>query len=445
MTKHPSGAGAAIWMWADQGIKTPVLRPKEKSSKLSDGNDYLRIDDAGWDGIVDSYRNLTRDYWETKAVYAQVYPDVNKVLFTPGEASVNIPVQNDFDFTNLNNIKITWSIREDEKELASGFGTIEGQPHTESTFKLPLEKLTTIGSGKTYYAWFIFTNAEGTEINRKAVELCSRLKPLPKAVPIRKISVIKAENLTIDVGEIQYIFSPKTGQFIAAGLNEKVLIKDLRPVIWHKLDRAEMSVVGKKEASEAADLNHYKQSVTAWNIEENQSNVVINATVNYLVDGKNQFTVIYKYIIEANGRMNVHYQIQTKVTAPCLPIVGMAVDAVPELNRLYWLGLGPYDAYPNKQSAPILGLWGGFSKEKETTGTKSIRWLEQSGKIGSVRITNLGYMEHYAAKPETVFILSSVLGRPEKGRKADESIPQLRTDLGEPFVGEFSIELLTTK
>ena len=51
LTKHPAGAGAAVWMWADQGVKTPV-RKKEKD--LSE-DEYLRINTAGWDGIVDSY------------------------------------------------------------------------------------------------------------------------------------------------------------------------------------------------------------------------------------------------------------------------------------------------------------------------------------------------------------------------------------------------------
>lgn len=38
LTKHPAGAGAAVWMWADQGVKTPV-RKKEKD--LSE-DEYLR-------------------------------------------------------------------------------------------------------------------------------------------------------------------------------------------------------------------------------------------------------------------------------------------------------------------------------------------------------------------------------------------------------------------
>ena len=62
LTKHPAGAGAAVWMWADQGVKTPV-RKKEKD--LSE-DEYLRINTAGWDGIVDSYRNFTRDRKSTR-------------------------------------------------------------------------------------------------------------------------------------------------------------------------------------------------------------------------------------------------------------------------------------------------------------------------------------------------------------------------------------------
>lgn len=154
LTKHPAGAGAAVWMWADQGVKTPV-RKKEKD--LSE-DEYLRINTAGWDGIVDSYRNFTRDYWETKAVYAPVYPAVDKILFVPGQDSVRIPIQNDFDFTNLSSVKMAWSVREDENVLYSGTDSMYGYPHTVSDFKLPVEKLVTVRPGRTYYVWFIFTD-----------------------------------------------------------------------------------------------------------------------------------------------------------------------------------------------------------------------------------------------------------------------------------------------
>ena len=80
-------------------------------------------------------------------------------------------------------------------------------------------------------------------------------------------------------------------------------------------------------------------------------------------------------------------------------------------------------------------------RSTETTGIKATRWIERTGAIGCLRIASIGYMEHNASRPETMYILSGVFARPEKGRKAEESVPQLSTDTGKPFVGEFSITL----
>lgn len=442
LTKHPAGTGAAIWMWADQGIKTPVAKAKYSEDDISQGDKYLRIDYAGWDGIVDSYRNLTRDYLETKAVYAQVYPAIDKMYFVPGQDSIRIPIQNDFDFTNLNTVKINWSIWEDGQELSSGNSSINGQPHATSALKLPINKLKTIQPGKTYFIRFIFTRADGSEITREAVELCPQTEQIVQAVSNGKLIVSKdKESVIVATNDIRYIFNPRTGQLTSADIQGKQMITDLRPVIWRTLDRSETSAFGKENVRKAVDLNKYTQSVKSWKIEESEGNVVIKTEINYTVDTNNRFTTTYRYTIGADGHLDISYQILTNVAIPWLPIVGMAVQSASELNQLHWLGLGPCDAYPNKQAAPILGLWGGKAGSTETTGIKATRWIERTGAIGCLRIASIGYMEHNASRPETMYILSGVFARPEKGRKAEESIPQLSTDTGKPFVGEFSITL----
>ena len=429
-------------MWADQGIKTPVAKAKYSEDDISQGDKYLRIDYAGWDGIVDSYRNLTRDYLETKAVYAQIYPAIDKMYFVPGQDSIRIPIQNDFDFTNLNTVKINWSIWEDGQELSSGNSSINGQPHATSALKLPISKLKTIQPGKTYFIRFIFTRADGSEITREAVELCPQTEQIVQAVSNGKLIVSKdKESVIVATNDIRYIFNPRTGQLTSADIQGKQMITDLRPVIWRTLDRSETSAFGKENVRKAVDLNKYTQSVKSWKIEESEGNVVIKTEVNYTVDTNNRFTTTYRYTIGADGHLDISYQILTNVAIPWLPIVGMAVQSASELNQLHWLGLGPCDAYPNKQAAPILGLWGGKAGSTETTGIKATRWIERTGAIGCLRIASIGDMEHNASRPETMYILSGVFARPEKGRKAEESVPQLSTDTGKPFVGEFSITL----
>lgn len=440
LTRHPAGAGGAIWMWADQGIKMPTPKPGTLSA---DPN--LRLSTDGWDGIVDSYRNPTRDYWETKAVYAQVYPAVDKVNFVPGQASVRIPIQNDYDFTNLNTVKIAWNIFEDERELAKGSSAISGEPHAASPFELPLAALQTIRTGKTYYARFFFTDSAGVEIMRNAVELVppAGKAPAPQSPPA-KLSVTRGDSVAIQAGDVRYVFSPKTGQLIGAGVQGKEVITGLRPALWRKLDPSETSVIGRANVREAADLNKCTPSVTMWELKESDDRVAIRAKVDYAVNAQNSFTATYDYTVGFDGLLDVHYEFVTKVSVPSLPVVGMTVDAVPELNQVRWLGLGPYDAYPNKRSAPILGVWGGAAGSADVTGTKAMRWVERVGLPGGFRVSCDGYLENDSSSPTSMRVLSGVLSRPEKGRKADETFPLLKTDTGEPFIGALSIGLRGT-
>ena len=438
LTKYPAGTGAAVWMWADQGLKTPTAKEKKD---LAESDNYLRLVGEGWDGIVDSYRNPTRDYWEVKAVYAQVYPATDKVSFTPGQSFINIPIQNDYDFTDLSTVALTWILKEDEKELASGTGFVNAQPHSQGTFKLPLEALRTIQTGKTYYVWCLFSNIFGEEITRKAVELAPTIQPTDNPGATGKIVLIKNEMLTVSANKTDYIFNPKTGQLVSANRNNKTLITDLSPVIWHKLDKCEAFIAGGRQVRDAKNMHQFSPTVDNWAVEEQTNAVVIHARVKYTIDDKNSFTASYRYTVNADGKLDVHYEILTKVAIPWLPVVGMAVKSAPELNQIKWLGLGPYDAYPNKKTAPIPGVWGGIAGSDDVTGTKAVRWIERIGATSGIRIEGNGYMEHTADQPETIYMLSGVLGRPEKSRTADESIPQLLTTTNEPFIGEFRIQL----
>ena len=289
--------------------------------------------------------------------------------------------------------------------------------------------------------WFVFTDEKGTEITRRAVELCPQTEQ-PVSVPVcRELLVTETDKVTIEAGDIRYVFSPKNGQLVSAELKGKQLIKDLYPAIWRKLNQGETSGFGKENLRKAVDLTHYTSSVTAWKVEKTPTNAVIRTTVDYRVDQENHFTVTYRYSIGVDGRLNVYYQILTKVAVPWLPIVGMSMQSVSGLDQVHWLGLGPYDAYPNKQAAPILGVWGGTAGSSDVTGIKAMRWMERAGAEGTIHVSNSGYMENDAMCPERTYILSGVFGRPEKGRRAEESVPQLRTDTGKPFVGEFSIML----
>ncbi|HET8653883.1 MAG TPA: glycoside hydrolase family 2 TIM barrel-domain containing protein [Longimicrobiaceae bacterium] len=424
LTRHPAGAGAAIWMWADQGLVVTTRKPDGSVEKS------LKVVDGGWDGIVDSYRHPTRDYWETKAVYAQVYPAVDRVSFVPGQASVEIPIQNDFDFTDLSAVKIGWALMEDARQLAAGTASIEGQPHASALFNLPVSAIEETRPGATYYAWLTFSRADGSEITRRAVEL---VDPTSRAVPVHAIgtlSVQKGDDVSVRVGDVAYTFDPRSGQLVSAGRKGTPLISDARPTIW----------LSSKSGKDAPDLNRYTPSVSEWRVKAGPDTVTLHAVVDYVVDARNRFRTVYDYAVDASGRLKVHYSISPSVQVERLPFVGMSVSLAPALEQLRWLGLGPYDSYPNKKAAAILGVWSGAVGSDDVTGVKATRWVELTGSPGTgARIVNHGYISSDAEHPRQLRVLSTVAGRKAKGRGPEDPAQQLNAGTGQPFVGEFSI------
>ena len=114
-------------MWADQGIYTPVPKDTKRYNSIEKDSLYLRIDAQGWDGITDSYRHPTRDFWEVKSVYCPIYP-VSASL-SEDHSSADVVLRNDYDFLNADDILIYYKVFVDGKQVGKGKATLDAQPH----------------------------------------------------------------------------------------------------------------------------------------------------------------------------------------------------------------------------------------------------------------------------------------------------------------------------
>ncbi len=451
MTQHAAGTGAAIWMWADQGLTLKTKTPEFKANELNNGDPYLRVSTAGWDGITDSYRNPTDDYWEARAVYAQVYPNVQRVNFKEGDNRVRIPIKNDFDFTNLDNIKISWTLKANAQEIDGGETAIAGAPHAVAGLDVPLGKLNAyldgiVEKGETgqlpvLYLVMSFRKQDGEEIITRSVELQSDRV-------IQEVSKIKNPVSVIDkyhykVGDKTFSFEQATGHLVSLKVNDKQMIEDVRPTIWHKWDNCETTSVKKENRKVARDLNNYQAKNISWEvIKQSQSLVVIKAVTEYVVNENNKFAVEYRYMLSDEGKLMVHYEMTPSVQTTLLPEVGLRITGNLQMTDLSWVGLGPYDAYPNRHCAAYFGLWGGSASDKATDGYKQMRrldWTAKNKKGITITADNY-YLSHSVETPNVVSILSDLYARPEKGRAANDWWKEMNTGKDAPFCGNICIE-----
>lgn len=437
LIQHPAGAGGAIWMWADQGLKIN----KRKPDGTLEGE--LKVTSDGWDGIVDSYRKPTRDFWEAKAVYAQVYPVPARVGFLPGQASVSVPIQNEYDFTNLRDVQIEWTVMEDDRRLAGGIATIAGEPHAAAPFSLPLSGIKAVKPGAAYYAWFRFLRADGSEITRRTVELEYAGTPQAVKAATAPVTVERGESVVVTAGRAAYTFDPKSGQLSRASVDGKVVLNEVRPALWRKLNPNETVQIKAELRDKLPDLDHAQASVKAWDVQQLEGAVSISATVDYAVDAANRYAVRYRYVVSGDGSLTVGYEATPSVQAPWLPFIGMKLASAAPLKRFRWLGLGPLDAYPNENTAPILGVWGGAIGDQEVTGTKATRWAEFTAAAGTgFKVRHDGYVDTATGDAHSVRVLSDVVGRGSKGRRPEGPAGLMDTSAGKAFIGEFSLTLL---
>lgn len=412
LTKHPSGAGGAVWMWADQGIKTPVKITNPKFSGI-EKDEYLRISTDGWDGITDSYRNPTRDYYELKAVYAPVKAD--SAVVTPHNGIAKVTLHNGCDFTPLSEFTQKWTLMVDGKTLDSGEEVIEALPHEKADLLIPTDKIGTLKKGQTAYIRISTINKDGFETGVNTIRLRVKAKETPAK---GKVSVeTGSELITVRSGRNVYSFSYSTGSLLSASKDGRIILKDLTPSVWHNLIEGEGSI--KNKTAENINLEKFEPKVLAMEIEEStKEKVTITSKVEYSAGKNDTVTVEYKFYVSPEGELEINYILCADISAASLlPLSGVSFKVETEDAVKQWFGLGPEDAYPNKKTAPQLGLYDG----EDSFGCKAIDWVEVKNGKASLRLSSEGsYLVRDPESKDTIRIATQVLGRSEKGRLKDE-------------------------
>ena len=418
--KHPAGAGGAVWMWADQGIRTPHKKDREQYRSLAKDDDYLRLDAAGWDGITDSDRRPTRDFWEVKAVYLPVYPDVETISVAKNVKTVAIPIRNDYDFRSIKDVLIDYRVFVDDRLISSGTGHVDAAPNATANLAIDIKGLNKLKSQETAYVQLVFKHADGEEMGRRSVELLTEKEP-EKAVS-QPLEVSDANgHVVIAAGQTAIDFDRQTG-----------LPVQLRPTIWHSLNDGDQ-IIKNRKFEKGNDPERFTADVLSMTVSEEKGKAVVRSTVNYTIDAQNHFAADYVCTIDESGRLDIDYTIRPEVQMNYLPVVGMALRMSSANDMQQWLGLGPDDNYPNKHCATILGVYDAH----QLTGTRQARWLDLKNTDGTrIRILANGYIDRDKTSSTEVRILSQVLGRAEKGRLNDRNYQVLPNDT---FKGHFAI------
>lgn len=351
----PHFIGGCIWEWCDHAIETKT----KKGTYLAYGGDFgdnLNLRNVCMDGLVSAHRVPHSSLYEAKAVFSPVQ-------FTKfDKESKTVTVENRNSFISLENYNFFWSI------------TLDGVEKQSGTFSLNTPALSSenvfIDFDAKDYVGFVHLNIkaerkDGTLVREAQFELCGK-NNIEKGKK-SKLSVKKHEDkIKISTQNTTYTFSTDLGMITSIKSYGKEMLNSTPEFIcWRApTDNDSYSMVepmaqrwgntklfGKIEYAE-----HLMKNIC---VEENKNYVSIKGDLFVAVQGRCHITegkIEFKFTSDGGFTIN-HTGKFNKRLPYWLPRYGIVWPFKKQLDNIDYLGLGPYECYPDKCSYAMFGAY----------------------------------------------------------------------------------------
>ncbi len=325
MRNSPLGAGAFLWVFADEG----VVR--------TDKNGWIDVDgNHAPDGILGPYREREGSFYTIKEIWSPVQIDMETL---PADFDGTVTVENHYDFRNLHDCSFEWQFVDFHEPRSSSTGhevkaggrvpAPFAQPGSKATIKIDLPEnwksrdafyLSAIDyTGEKLWTW--------TWSLKKPIDY---LKTIIKEKRGKVIATEKDDFLILSADKLEAKFEKTTG----------------------KLARVR---IGNRELSFGNGPNLVKSS----NSTSSKSSTIVthkSEDSNYVLEVKNAGGFEYlQWKMHASGLLELNYRYQLSGE---LDFFGITFDC-PENQMLgmKWLGKGPYRVWKNRMMGTMLDVW----------------------------------------------------------------------------------------
>lgn len=401
-------AGAYVWDWRDQGIKSPI--PKEFAKNVGVGpvkSNFFAY--GGWfekehgfyndgnfnmNGLISSDGTPRPGLKAIKHVYRNIH--VQEIDAEKGK----FIIKSWFDFSDLKEfINTEWQIvKNGEVIYSENINNLALSARDEVKIDLDLSKIN-ISPDHEYFINFIFSAnkkyhslvSEGHILAQEQFKLNNVKFPAAKNT-MSKLNIEQKNNQIIIKGNgIHLIFSENSGEIIDYNYKGiQMLKKGPAPELWRApIDNENPLVSGwiKKYTSEENYLK-FSNVRKLWKPEievQTQKNGNVKVTVSGEFEGLDA-QLSLNYLINDSGKIDVdaNYQFKQKPSESYGTYLKIGTELIiPKgFEHVTWYGRGPEATYQDRKFEPIGiykntvdGLWVDYSRPQENGNRTGIRWF----------------------------------------------------------------------
>ncbi len=377
---YPNLIGGYIWDWIDQGVLKKDENGKDFFAYGGDFGDKPNDNNFCINGVIAADRTPKPQTWEAKYVMQPV-----KITAVDLEKGL-IRILSRFNFDNLNEYNVFWTINEDATEIQSGkLDGLSLNPGANKVVEVPFKTITPKSNSEYWLRISVQLKNNknwakaGHEIAKQQFKL-----PFENTTVLKKQSKLanpvfnETDDLIVVIGKsFKAEISKKSGLLInyeKAG--EKIISSALAPYFWRPLTdndergwRAQQLIALWKDLPEKLTLSDIQ-------LQAETSGVKVKLTNEGL-------TLNLGYTFANDGTVEIRYALNIPEEMPEPIRVGMTMGVSNNLQQMAFYGKGPFENYADRNRAAEVDIFSGtvdefyynYIKPQESSNHTCVRWL----------------------------------------------------------------------
>ncbi len=384
--------GGCIWDWIDQGLAAYDERGVKYWKYGGDyGPDTIPSSgDFCLNGLIRPDRIPKPHLQEVKKVYQ--YVSFTAVNVAKGK----FEIFNKYDFTNLEEFVIHYSIKANSNLLAQGkFDNLNIKPGKSQILNIKIpEKLGSLKNSEAFIFFSVRTKTKkglvpaGHEVayEQIAIPLKQKLNSPVEFALNRLFVEDKANELIIEGDLIEFRLDKNTGNPDFMSMGGKVVFdQPMKINFWRAPTLNDERDRNGKRLWTSAGLDKVEEKLISVYSEQPAKGVIKVYVYKSIenMDAEKLFDVYQSFTVFSNGFVDIFTQVLPLDKVITLPKVGLQIKLPGNFEKVDWFGRGPMETYPDRMAAGTIDMFSSsvkdmhfdYSVPQENGNRSETRWL----------------------------------------------------------------------
>jgi beta-galactosidase len=416
---NPEILGGAIWEFQDQALwnkrdpKHPILAYGGGFGEAPNDHYFIHKGVISYDRATEG-KNVKPHYPEMKKAFQWIDTELTDAI------NGGIQIKNKYQFISLDGFDATWSLSENGTEIDNGKIKMRSIWWGKGLFEANIPyKIEHPKTGAEYFLRISYKLKDkalwadkGFEVATEQFRLPINTPPVIETKVTQPVKLVQNSQSAIISGkDFSVSFDKKTGfmsQVTKNGVD--MLVADGSPKLhlWRASHRNDDDWA--YQQWQKFGVNALQYSLVDFKVEI-IDNASVKVTSTTKADGKQGFGVYHTatYLVKGDGTIKVDNQLQFVGFRINLARIGVRMLLDKKLDRMTFLGRGPFENYSDRKSSAEVGIYElgvneqyEYEKPMERGNHEDVRWAKLSGKdMPSLMIQSDEKLMQVAALPHT--------------------------------------------